>query len=89
MLQIKGLTYRVGGRTILSNATANIPKGRKVGLVGANGVGKTTLFRLIAKEIFPDNGHIQLTKKRRLGYVTQDLKETGNSLIETVISSDR
>ena len=89
MLQIKGLTYRVGGRTILSNATANIPKGRKVGLVGANGVGKTTLFRLIAKEIFPDNGHIQLTKERRLGYVTQDLKETGNSLIETVISSDR
>ena len=89
MLQIKGLTYRVGGRTILSNATSNIPTGHKVGLVGANGAGKTTLFRLIAKEIFPDNGHIQLTKNRRLGYITQDLKPTGNSLIETVISSDR
>ncbi|MDD9917463.1 MAG: ATP-binding cassette domain-containing protein, partial [Rhodospirillaceae bacterium] len=47
MLHIDNLTYRIGGRVLLENATANVPSGHKVGLVGRNGTGKSTLLRLI------------------------------------------
>ena len=49
MLTISGLTYRIGGRLLLENASATIPAGAKVGLVGRNGVGKSTLFKLIQR----------------------------------------
>ena len=89
MLQIKELTYRIGGRTILANVTTTIPNGYKVGLVGDNGVGKTTLFRLIAGDVASDDGEIHISKKARLGYVRQELAATDNSLIENVLSSDQ
>ncbi|MEK9678320.1 MAG: ATP-binding cassette domain-containing protein, partial [Rhodospirillaceae bacterium] len=56
MLQIKDLTYRIGERVLLNNASVSVPKGHKVGLVGRNGAGKSTLFRLILGEIAPDSG---------------------------------
>ena len=89
MLQIKELTYRIGGRTILANVTTTIPNGYKVGLVGDNGVGKTTLFRLIAGDVASVDGEIHISKKARLGYVRQELAATDNSLIENVLSSDQ
>ena len=56
MLHINDLTYRIEGRPILDGATAGIPTGHKVGLVGRNGTGKTTLLRLITGEIGADDG---------------------------------
>ena len=47
MLHISALTYRLGERLLIDNATAALPSGAHVGLVGRNGAGKTTLFRLI------------------------------------------
>ena len=58
MLHINDLTYRIEGRLILDAATAAIPDGHKVGLVGRNGAGKTTLLRLLKGEIAPDDGSI-------------------------------
>ena len=51
MLHINGLTYRIGGRILIDEATVAIPAGHKAGLVGRNGVGKTTLLRLIIGEL--------------------------------------
>ncbi|MCW8862211.1 MAG: ATP-binding cassette domain-containing protein, partial [Rhodospirillales bacterium] len=51
MLHIKDLTYRIGGRALFDSATVAVPAGHRVGLVGRNGTGKTTLFRLIAGDI--------------------------------------
>ena len=51
MLTINDLTYRVGGRTLLEKANLSIGPGQRVGLVGPNGIGKSTLFKLIAKEL--------------------------------------
>ena len=56
MLHINDLTFRIEGRIIFDKATAGIPAGHKVGLVGRNGSGKTTLLRLIAGELQPDDG---------------------------------
>ena len=72
MLHINDLSYRIGGRPLFEKATAGIPEGYKVGLVGRNGTGKSTLLRLIASEIMPDDGSISFPKNARLGYLTQE-----------------
>ena len=56
MLHINGLTYRLGERLLIDGATAALPSGARVGLVGRNGAGKTTLFRLIRGELSPESG---------------------------------
>ena len=69
MLRINNLTYRIEGRPLFEQASANIPTGHKVGLVGRNGTGKTTLFRLIRGEIDVDGGDIALPRNWRIGGV--------------------
>lgn len=88
MLQIKGLTYRVGGRTLFSEASAQITKGQRVGLVGMNGAGKTTLFRIIANALEPDSGNIHFSARTRLGYIAQEAPTGTASLVETVLAAD-
>ena len=61
MLHINELTYRIEGRIILDAATAALPTGHKVGLVGRNGTGKTTLLKLITGELAPDDGSITMS----------------------------
>jgi ATP-binding cassette subfamily F protein 3 len=60
MLHINDLTYRIEGRPLFEQATLAIAQGQKVGLVGRNGTGKSTLFRLIKGEIAADDGSITL-----------------------------
>ena len=73
MLHINNLTYRLEGRLLFDQATLAINEGMKVGLVGRNGTGKSTLFRLIKGDISPDGGDINLRKKMRLGAVDQEV----------------
>jgi ATP-binding cassette subfamily F protein 3 len=87
MLHINDLSYRIEGRPLFENATAGIPEGHKVGLVGRNGTGKTTLLRLIAGEIAPDGGSIGFPKNARLGIVSQEAPGGPESLIETVLAA--
>ena len=60
MLQLSDITCRVAGRTLLDNASAAIPTGARVGFVGRNGTGKTTLFRIINGELQPESGTAKL-----------------------------
>ena len=64
MLHINDLTYRIEGRVLFDQATAAISDGWKVGFVGRNGTGKSTLLRLIRQEIHPDAGEVSLRKNR-------------------------
>ncbi|MBS0252304.1 MAG: ABC-F family ATP-binding cassette domain-containing protein [Proteobacteria bacterium] len=88
MLHINDLTYRIEGRPILDQATAAIPSGHKVGLVGRNGAGKSTLLRLLKGEIAPDDGSISIPKNARLGHVAQEAPGGDESLIDSVLSAD-
>jgi len=88
MLHINHLTYRIEGRPIFDGATAGIPAGHKVGLVGRNGAGKTTLLRLITGEIAPDDGSISWPKSTRLGYVSQEAPGGDVSLIDWILEAD-
>jgi ATP-binding cassette subfamily F protein 3 len=88
MLSITNLTYRIGGRTILDETSANIMDGWKVGVIGANGTGKTTLFKLIAGELHADGGDIRLSEKQKFGMVRQDIPETDTPIIDIVVQAD-
>ena len=88
MLHINDLTYRIEGRPILEKATAAIPAGHKVGMVGRNGAGKTTLLRLIAGEISADEGAINVPRNTSVGRVTQEAPGGPETLLETVLAAD-
>lgn len=88
MLAISDLTYRVGGRTLLEKASLSIAAKQRVGLVGPNGVGKSTLFKIITGELTPDSGDINLLKNTTIGWVKQDLPEDDTPLIDVVLASD-
>jgi len=88
MLHINGLTYRLGERLLIDGATAALPSGARVGLVGRNGAGKTTLFRLIRGDLSPESGSITAPKGARLGSVEQEAPGGAESLIDFVLSAD-
>ncbi len=89
MLHINDLTYRIEGRVIFDKATVGIPTGHKVGFLGRNGTGKTTLLRLIAGEIHPDDGGIRLPRSARIGWVAQEAPGGPETLIEVVLAADK
>ena len=67
MLTIDGVTVRLGGRTILDRASAAVPVGARVGLIGRNGAGKSTLMKALIGEIEPDEGEIAKPSRARIG----------------------
>ncbi|MBZ0123161.1 MAG: ATP-binding cassette domain-containing protein, partial [Roseovarius sp.] len=73
MLRIDDISFAMAGRPLLQHASATIPQGHKVGLVGRNGTGKTTLFRLIRGELALDGGTIALPARARIGGVDQEV----------------
>ena len=88
MLHINDLTYRIEGKPILERATAAIPSGHKVGLVGRNGAGKTTLLSLLKGEVSPDDGAISIPRNARIGHVAQEAPGGDDSLLDWVLSAD-
>lgn len=88
MLTISNLTYKIGTRTIIENASINIVDNWKVGVIGLNGTGKTTLFKLIAGELQADGGSIMTTARQRLGWVRQDIPETDTPLLDLVLAAN-
>ena len=88
MLHINGLTYRIGERVLIDNASAALPSGARVGLVGRNGAGKSTLFRLIRGELSPESGAITVPKGARLGSVEQEAPGGDETLIDFVLKAD-
>jgi len=89
MLHINGLTYRIGGRLLLDGASAALPAGHKVGLVGRNGTGKSTLLKLIMGELVPEAGSASVPRTARIGSVAQEAPGGEASLIDTVLAGDR
>jgi ATP-binding cassette, subfamily F, member 3 len=88
MLTINGLTVRLGGRTILDRASAAIPPGAHVGLIGRNGAGKSTLMKAIIGLVDPDEGTIDMPRRTRLGYIAQEAPAGTATPFETVLAAD-
>jgi ATP-binding cassette subfamily F protein 3 len=88
MLRIENLVFDAWGRRFFDGASVAIPVGAKVGLVGRNGVGKSTLFRLITGQLAALGGEIILPKHARIGSVDQEHPATPVTLIETILAAD-
>ena len=88
MLHVNGLTYRIAGRVILDDATAFVPGGHKVGLVGPNGTGKSTLLRLILGDIAADGGTITVERGARVGTVAQEAPTGDMTPLDVVMAAD-
>jgi ATP-binding cassette, subfamily F, member 3 len=88
MLTIDAIRFSVEGRPLFDDASARIPTGHKVGLVGRNGAGKTTLFNLIEGKLPLDAGAISLPSRARIGGVAQEAPAAQVSLLDTVLAAD-
>ncbi len=88
MLRINDLNYAIQGRPLFEGASAVIPTGHKVGLIGRNGAGKTTLFNLIRGDIPSEAGTITLPARARIGGVSQEVPGNEVSLLDTVLAAD-
>jgi len=87
MLRIQDLVFDAYGRRFFDQASAALPTGAKVGLVGRNGAGKTTLFRLIQGELSAGSGEITLPRLARIGTADQEQAATPIPLLETVLAA--
>jgi ATP-binding cassette subfamily F protein 3 len=88
MLQIDDLVFNAWGRRFFDHASVNIPDSAKVGLVGRNGVGKSTLFKLILGELQADGGEIGIPRLARVTAVAQEHPATPVSLLDTILAAD-
>ena len=73
MLAVNNLSYFVGGRALYRNASLHIKPKDKIGLIGLNGTGKSTLLRLIDGEYSADEGEITKSRECTIGFLNQDL----------------
>jgi len=88
MLEVNKISYSISQRKLFEDASFKIPSGYHVGLVGKNGIGKTTLFNLIDKSLGLDEGSINIQKDKKLSVLQQEIPQSNLSILEYVISSD-
>ena len=89
MLNISNLTYRIGARVLLDEASAAVNAGQRVGLVGRNGTGKTTLLKLITGALSPSEGSIEIPRRWSIGITSQEAPHGPQNLVDTVMAFDR
>ncbi|MEM5516020.1 ABC-F family ATP-binding cassette domain-containing protein [Henriciella sp. AS95] len=88
MLTIDNLTYRIQGRVLMDGASARIPAGWKVGLIGRNGSGKSTLLRLIRESLQESDSAIRIGKAAKMGWVAQEVEASDRTLLDETLAAD-
>jgi len=88
MLTLNNITARLGGQTILEGATAMLPTGSRVGLIGRNGAGKSTLLKIIAGLLEADGGSVETPRGTKIGYVAQEAPGGSMTPFEMVLAAD-
>jgi ATP-binding cassette, subfamily F, member 3 len=89
MLTLSNITLRIAGRPLIEGADLQIAAGQKVGFVGRNGTGKSSLFKLVLGELQADQGEVQLPTNARIGGVAQDAPGGRTTPLEAVLAADR
>jgi ATP-binding cassette subfamily F protein 3 len=88
MITLKNLTLRRGVKVVLQNASVSLNPGEKVGLIGRNGAGKSSLFALLTHRLQADAGDVEIPPRWRVGEVAQDMPETDDGATEYVLQGD-
>lgn len=88
MIELKNLVLRRGTECLLEGASATVFPGRRVGVIGANGCGKTSLFKLLMGELSPDAGEVELPRQWQIAQMEQEVCFDHRSAIEFVLDGD-
>ena len=88
MLNLKAITLRIADRVLLDEVTLFVPAGQRCALVGRNGTGKTTLFRLIAGDLAADHGECEIQNSARIGWIAQEAPGGERTPLEHVLAAD-
>lgn len=88
MIDINNITVRIGSKVLLSEASAHISDGQKVGLIGANGCGKSTLFRVLRGELETETGSVIFPSRHKVVFVEQEMKDISVPILEFVLNKD-
>ena len=88
MLNLNNITVRLGGRTIIDDASARLPPRGRIGLIGRNGAGKSTLVRVITGLLDADGGSVDMPRGSRIGYIAQEAPAGTATPFETVLAAD-
>jgi len=88
MLSITDISVRIAGRLLIDQSSAQIAPGARVGFVGRNGVGKSTLFSVIRGELPTETGTVTVPPRWRIGSLAQEAPNGSESLIEVVLKAD-
>lgn len=88
MIQLQNVSLHRGPLALLEGADLTIHSGWKVGLIGANGVGKSSLFKLVLGELHADQGELLLPGQRRIAHMAQEVSSTSRSALEYVLDGD-
>src|ERR1700677_2755878 len=81
MLTISQVSKSFGGRILFEDASLQVNRGDRIGLVGPNGAGKTTLFSLILGEASPDDGRVSLERAASIGFLPQENAPVGDETV--------
>ena len=86
---LQDLTFEFGARTIVEDATWHIHPGDRIGLIGYNGTGKSTLLKLLAREYQPSAGTVERSRSTTIGYLHQDLLsfDTDESILQVAMGA--
>ncbi|MFD1216909.1 ATP-binding cassette domain-containing protein [Microbulbifer celer] len=88
MINLQGVSLQVGGRDLLRNANCRIFPGHKVGVIGANGCGKSTLFKLLLKQLDSDAGSIEVPAGWEIAHMAQEVAASDQSALDYVLDGD-
>ncbi|WP_193163157.1 ATP-binding cassette domain-containing protein [Microbulbifer hainanensis] len=88
MINLQGVSVQRGGRELLHEADCRIFPGHKVGIIGANGCGKSTLFKLLLREIDSDTGRVEIPAGWRIAHMAQEVPAGEQSALDYVLDGD-
>jgi ATP-binding cassette, subfamily F, member 3 len=89
LIGLQNVTFEFGARVIVQNATWHIHPGERIGLIGYNGTGKSTLFKVLVGEYTPSSGTVEKGRETSIGYLHQDLLsfDTNDTIVEVAMSA--
>ena len=88
LVTVLDLSLSFSGKDLFKSVGFQVEPGDRIGLIGPNGSGKTSLLRLLVREISPDRGEIRIAEGTRIGYLAQDVHETlSGTLLQSILDS--
>lgn len=87
ILSVENVTHGFGGRDLLEDVSFRLLKGEKIGLIGANGEGKSTFMNIITGKLLPDEGKVTWSKRVRVGYLNQHIQFSNETVYDVLKSA--